>query len=271
MKLWTSLNPLDFHGFFRHFLSTSNIGKPVFDFFDSLRHFYQHSSNIRSTPFYQHFHNFIWIKSDAFYLLDEHIKIALVVLDGSDVKLDLVDGGDDGRVISAEYLSYLLERQIGKLSDYINRNVSCARYAVGFLFRLDVVDRNTVLFAHVEQYFFYHSVVGNIAGINDRDNVVDGLLCYLKTGEGMDGIQLLEYTLNLSDVVVESLGNIVDKAGGNGKSHVIRLFLDYRCSQLEGGGLNVCDKTPLKSGTKSVHKGIDLLGWTVGGEYNQLF
>ena len=231
--MWTSFKTLDFHGASAIFLSTLNIEEPVFEFFENLRHFYQHSSNIRSTPFYQHLHIFIWIKSDTLYLLDEHIEIALVVLYGSDIKLDLVYGGNNGRVVSAEYLSYLLERKIGKLSNNINRNVSCTRDAVGLLLGLNVVDRNTVLLAHVEQYFFYHSVIGNITGINDRDNVIDRLLGYLKTGEGMDGIQLLEYTLDLSDVIVQSLGNIVNKTGRNGKSHVIRLFLNDCCSQLE--------------------------------------
>ena len=57
---------------------------------------------------------------DTLYFLDQHIYLALIILDRSDIKLDLVDGGDDGGVISAEHLADLLKRQIGKLSDYVD-------------------------------------------------------------------------------------------------------------------------------------------------------
>ena len=86
-------------------------------------------------------------------------------------------------MISAEYSADLLKREVGKLSDYEYRNMTRAGDTVGLFLGLYILDRYSVLLAHVEKYFFYHRVVGNISGIDDGDNIVDRLLGDLKTGE----------------------------------------------------------------------------------------
>lgn len=68
---------------------------------------------------------------NTLYFLDQHVYVAVVVLYRPYIKLNFVDGGYDGRVVSAENLSNILKRKVGELSYNVNGNMSCACDAVG--------------------------------------------------------------------------------------------------------------------------------------------
>ena len=65
--------------------------------------------------------------------------------------------------------------------------------------------------------------------------------------EGVEGVKLLKHSLYLPYVLVKPLGDVFDKVRGNGKLHILALLLYDGNAKLEGGGLNVGNKSPFKS------------------------
>ena len=102
----------------------------------------------------------------------------------------------------------------------INGNMTRGGNIIGLFLGFDVLNRNTVLFAYLLENLLYHGVGRNISGINDGNNVIYRLLSDLNTRENVYCVKLLKNTLDLSYVIVKTLGNIVDKILRYGKSEI---------------------------------------------------
>ena len=67
-----------------------------------------------------------------FDLFDNLLYLRLVAVYGADIRFHLLYGGEDGGVVSSEYLADFLQRKVGKLLYNVYRDVARVCDAVGF-------------------------------------------------------------------------------------------------------------------------------------------
>ena len=184
--------------------------------------------------------------------------------------LDHVDGGKNGRMISSEDLSRVLQRKVRHVADHVDGDMACQRDFGGSLFALDVLDGNVVPFGDVFDDLLGDECGGNRAGNDAGKHVARGIHGDASAVDEAVCAELFDHALKLADIALDVFAEEAENVIGEVDVQKLSLSLQNSDAKLGFGRLDVNDETAFKAALDTLLEVLNVLGRTVRGE-NDLF
>ena len=172
---------------------------------------------------------------------------------------------NDGGVVSIDDLTDVGKGHIRHLSDHVHRNMTGIGDILGSLGADDILLANVIFAVHGGEDLV-HRYGHGLGSAQKLRNAASGQLHGdAAARQKALGTQLLDGTLDLTDVGAEILCEEGENVIGNGHVDLICLLLDDGGTELQIRRLDIRDETPLKAGLESILQRLDFTGRAVGG------
>ena len=176
-----------------------------------------------------------------------------------------IQGGNYSRMISSQNFTNVGQGHIRHLTDDVNSDVTGIGDILGALGADDIFLLDVILAVDGGKNLIHRNRYG-LSTPQQLGNTTSGQLHGNTAAcEKAFCAQLLDGTLDLTDVGAKVFSQKSQDVVGNGDVDLIGLFLDDGGTELQIRGLDIRDKPPLKAGLETVLQSLDLTGGTVGG------